>query len=55
MLNIHLSLAVNQNMWEAVLTFNHLTQFRIIYIKSHQAPAKTQTQRQVPCVLETSI
>lgn len=49
MLNIHLSLAVNQNMWEAVLTFNHLTQFHIIYIKSHQAPAKTDTETSPLC------
>ena len=40
MLNVHLSLAVNQHMWEAVLTFNHLTQIHIVYIKSHQVPAK---------------
>lgn len=30
---VFLSLAVNQYMWEAVLTFNHLTRIHIVYIK----------------------
>lgn len=50
MLNVHLSLAVNQQMWEAALTFKHLTQVHIVYIKSHQVPAKILRYRNKPLV-----
>lgn len=55
MLNIHLSLALNQHMWEAVLTFNHLTQVHIVYTKSHQVPAKILRYRMKPLLFWTQV
>lgn len=54
MLNVHLSLATNQNMWEAVLTSKHLSQV-CVHTKTHQIPKNTQIQKQIPCGLKTSI
>lgn len=55
MLNVHLSLEVNQDVWEAVLTFNHLTQVPIVYIKSHEVPVKMLRYRKKPLVFWTQV
>lgn len=43
---VFLFLAVNQHMWEAVLTFNHLTRIHPVYIRSHQVPAKNTQDKE---------
>lgn len=55
MLNVHLSLEVNQDMWEAVLTFNHLTQVPIVYIKSYEVPVKILRYRNKTLIFWTQV